>query len=68
MPVTDYPLADPAVAEARRQFKAPDRVRHTKRGWIGTMTDEPSDRATAWVMFDDGVGMAGADPRKLVHI
>lgn len=63
----DYPLADPAVAEARKKFKAGDRVRHVKRGWTGTVTDEPSDAARAWVQFDE-VGMAGADPRNLVHI
>lgn len=62
----DYPEADPAVAAARRNFKTGDRVRHTVRGWIGTVTGEASDAALAWTVFD-GVGMVGADPRKLVH-
>jgi heat shock protein HspQ len=64
--VTDYPLAAPEVAAARQKFKAGDRVRHVIRGWVGTVTDEPSDSATAWTVFD-GIGMVGADPRNLAH-
>lgn len=64
----NYPDADTAVAAARRQFKVGDRVAHIDHGWRGTVTDEPSDAALCWTMFDRGVGMFGADPRKLVHI
>jgi hypothetical protein len=59
-------IANPAVAQARLRFETGDRVRHTKRGWTGTVTAEPSDSGLAWVQFDD-VGMYGADPRKLKH-
>lgn len=65
--MNDYPLADSAVAAARKKFKTGDRVRHIDHGWRGTVTGEASDDALAWVMFT-GVGMFGADPRKLKHI
>lgn len=63
----EYPLADPEVAAARRKFKTGDRVKHVSREWRGTVTGEPSDAALAYVQFD-GVGVYGADPRKLKKI
>lgn len=61
----DYPEAATEVAAARRRFKTGDRVKHIDYGWRGVVTGEPSDEGRCWTQFD-GVGMFGADPRKLV--
>jgi hypothetical protein len=59
-----------AIAEimrASRRFKVGDRVSYPHRGWVGNVTNEPSDNGIVYCRFDN-VGQYGADPRKLEKV
>lgn len=51
---------------ALAKFKIGDRVKYPERGWVGTVTNKSEDIPWIYCKFDD-VGLAGCDPRRIVH-